>query len=368
MSSSSDLSVSDGSASEYGDEDDTGDDDDYDYVEEDDTGDDDDYDYVVAQVGADNADWDIKHDESLWREEAHLFWFNPFQTYFGFDIRDLTIEVTMTYQHLIQLAEMTLQLLTTWKKRSAAASQEDDKSKGPLHQGKVLVVGRDVDLAIALFNKGPKEQIKLRNYAVGCFFGLFGLGSDDTCLSLQEEVGEIVKFCKKCLLEILGECLPPNLPYLVQRSIFSHLQVNKGLYKLGEVAKQETSLIVERKHMEWLYGSLAYVYEFLKQAMFNSFILSYSDVSLSEHIRSGLSESFKVLAEFVDSSRLENGLETDSDDAIPGEGSAMEGIENSVEGNHTGPMLSIDSQLEVKLDHSGEVNMYEVKTCSELDD
>ena len=206
MSSSSDSSdLSDGSASEYGDEDDTGD-----------NGDHDDYDYVVAQAGADNPDWDIKYDKSLWREESHLFWFNPFKTYFGFDIRNYTIEVTMTYQHLLQLAEMTLQLLTTWKKRSAAAGQEDDKSKGSFSQGKELAVGRDVDLEFYFPSKGPKQRQKLRNYAVGCFFSIFGLGGGkEGCLSLEDEVGEIAKFVKKCLLEILEDCLPPNLPYLV---------------------------------------------------------------------------------------------------------------------------------------------------------
>ena len=84
------------------------------------------YDDVMEEAGYDA--WDIGDPEFDFDEERYLFEFDPFSEYF--DLKDPSDIVTMTYQSLVQMAEMTNQLIGAWKKRSSSAiTPDDDTSK-----------------------------------------------------------------------------------------------------------------------------------------------------------------------------------------------------------------------------------------------
>ena len=72
--------------------------------------------------------WEIEDPEFDFDEETYLFEFDPFSEYF--DLTDPSDIVTMTYQSLVQMADMTNQLIAAWKKRSSSVTTpEDERSK-----------------------------------------------------------------------------------------------------------------------------------------------------------------------------------------------------------------------------------------------
>eukprot|EP00092_Neocalanus_flemingeri_P006427 GFUD01006924.1.p1 GENE.GFUD01006924.1~~GFUD01006924.1.p1 ORF type:complete len:404 (+),score=100.31 GFUD01006924.1:94-1305(+) len=252
----------------------------------------DDFVNMIEEAGYDSSD--IEDKEFGFDEETRLFQFDPFAE-MVFD--------AVTYQSLVKLTEMTCQLLRAWKKRSSASLGEEQDvittQDDPLHFGYLGNLYQLMD---------PKERDELRTYSVKKLLQILG---NDEVSKLEEELNKMVKFLRKCLLNILESCLPRSLPYPVLSTILSHLQTAEGLHKVGVVTKLVSSKRIEEQYMHQLYLSLADVYEDLKAVMFNSEVntnMWRPQQSLVE-LKAILLARFSRLKEFVDSFINVSGLD-----------------------------------------------------------
>eukprot|EP00092_Neocalanus_flemingeri_P038051 GFUD01041420.1.p1 GENE.GFUD01041420.1~~GFUD01041420.1.p1 ORF type:complete len:335 (+),score=108.10 GFUD01041420.1:97-1101(+) len=245
------------------------------------------YDDVMEGAGYDV--WGILVDEFGFDEETYLFQFDPFKEYF---------DLKVTYQSLMELIEMTYQLLRAWKKRASNEQDVETTQDDPFHS-----------FGLNLYQLvDPKERDELKTYSVAKLLHIFG--SNEEVSKFEEEVNQMMKFLRKCFLDILARCLPSSLPYPVLSTIFSHLQAAKGLLNVGVVTKLECSKMMETEYMDKLYLSMADVYDYLKVVMFNVEPNTHStEPSLNEKKESVL-RSFKILSELVNKFRTEFGLDS----------------------------------------------------------
>jgi len=239
-------------------------------------------------------------------------------------------DLPITYQFLLELAEMTSQLIGAWKKRSAAAENIKEKYQ---FRFSPHVVG------VTLYQLDPQDRQKLRNNSVKCLKSIFG--DKEEILRFEAEIVKIVKFLKKTLLFLLESCLPSHLPhptalqstalpYPVLISILSHLLAVKGVAKLGLVTKEEESRWMERNNMDHLYHYLADVYDNIKNIMFRVQAMSDSMKSDWGLRKDELIRSFKHLAEIVNSSMSDTVLDVTEENVLEG-GMDMERSEIIVE-------------------------------------
>eukprot|EP00092_Neocalanus_flemingeri_P038055 GFUD01041424.1.p1 GENE.GFUD01041424.1~~GFUD01041424.1.p1 ORF type:complete len:365 (+),score=119.59 GFUD01041424.1:109-1203(+) len=227
-------------------------------------------------------------------QETYLFQFDPFVEYF--DLKDESDVVTMTYQSLMEVTEMTYQLLKVWKKRSSVEQDVKITQDEPFHGLNLYQLGN------------PKERDKLKTYSVVKLLGIFE--SNEEVSKFEEEVNQMRKFLRKCFLDILAQCLPSSMPYPVVNTILSHLQTVEGLHKVGVVTKLKCSKIMEEEYMGKLYLSMANVYDHLKVVMFNIEPNTHStEPSLTEG-KASLLARFSLLVEFVNSFNIESGLDS----------------------------------------------------------
>ena len=263
------------------------------------------YDDVMEEAGYDA--WDIEDEEFGFDEERYLFEFDPFVEYF--DLKDNLEELTMTYQSLLELAEMTCQLLSAWKKRKLIGGEHDVESNDdePFNS-----------FGLNLYQLDPTERDELRSYSINKLLRVFG--GEEEVLNFVEQVSQLVKFLKKCLLHILGGCLPPALPYPVLSSILSHLLAIEGLDKFGQVTKQESQKILEIECMDKLYLSLADVYDHLKVVMFNIEPNTHSTEPSLKKKNDILSQVLAELAEISGITSSQEILEVVCDDGANPEG------------------------------------------------
>eukprot|EP00092_Neocalanus_flemingeri_P021206 GFUD01022980.1.p1 GENE.GFUD01022980.1~~GFUD01022980.1.p1 ORF type:complete len:343 (+),score=115.28 GFUD01022980.1:102-1130(+) len=214
----------------------------------------------------------------------------------GYDAWDIGNEesdvVTMTYQSLMKLTEMTYQLLRAWKKR--ASNEQDGKTTqdDPFHS----------------FGLNPQERVELKTYSDAKLKQIFG--SNEEVSKFEEEVNQMRKFLRKCFLDILARCLPSALPYPVLSTILSHLQAAKGLHNVGLVTKLECSKMIEKEYMDKLYLSMANVYDHLKVVMFNIEPNTNSTEPTLIERKASLLAKFSLLVEFVNSFNIESGLDS----------------------------------------------------------
>eukprot|EP00092_Neocalanus_flemingeri_P091925 GFUD01116624.1.p1 GENE.GFUD01116624.1~~GFUD01116624.1.p1 ORF type:complete len:367 (+),score=118.87 GFUD01116624.1:90-1190(+) len=250
------------------------------------------YDDVMEGAGYDV--WGILVDEFGFDEETYLFQFDPFIEHF--DLKDESDVVTMTYQSLMEVTKMTHQLLRVWKKRSSVEQDVKVTPDEPFH-GLNLYQLQD-----------PRERDELKTYSVAKLLDIFG--SNEEVSKFEEEVNQMMKFLRKCFLDILARCLPSSLPYPVVNTILSHLQTVQGLRKVGVVTKLKCSKIMEEEYMDKLYLSMADVYDHLKVVMFNTEPNTHStEPSLTEG-KASLLARFSLLVEFVNSFNIEAGLDS----------------------------------------------------------
>eukprot|EP00092_Neocalanus_flemingeri_P039324 GFUD01042814.1.p1 GENE.GFUD01042814.1~~GFUD01042814.1.p1 ORF type:complete len:347 (+),score=114.83 GFUD01042814.1:175-1215(+) len=258
------------------------------------------YDEVMEEAGYDA--WDIGYEEFGFDEETFLFEFDPFVEYF--DMKDDSDVVTMTYQSLVKLTEMTCQLLRAWMKRSSASLGDEQDNKTTQDEP------FNWDFGLNLYQLDPKERDELKSYSVAKLVRIFG--SDEEVSKFEKTVNQMGKFLRKCLLDILGSCLPHSLPYPVLSTILSHLMAAKGLHKVGLVTKLKSSKMMEMEYMDKLYLSLADVYDHIKVVMFNIYIepnTHSTEPSLNEKKESVL-RRFKILSELVNKFRTEFDLDS----------------------------------------------------------
>jgi len=261
------------------------------------------YDDVMEEAGYDA--WGIFDDEFGFDEESFLFEFDPFLEYF--ELKDDCDVVTMTYQSLLQLAKMTSLLLSAWQKRSIAVEESNLEEARPEDDQPFQSIPGDW-FGLNLYHLESKEREELRAYSVDKVKRLFG--GEEEIVKCKEELANIVKILKKCLLDVLGHCFPLPLPYPVLSSILSHLLAVQGLDKLGMVNKEQEDKDMEMVCMDKLYLSLADVYDHLKVVMFNIEPNTHStDPSFSEK-KTNLSDRFKQLVDVVNTNSvgLEDGL------------------------------------------------------------
>eukprot|EP00092_Neocalanus_flemingeri_P039325 GFUD01042815.1.p1 GENE.GFUD01042815.1~~GFUD01042815.1.p1 ORF type:complete len:461 (+),score=141.27 GFUD01042815.1:89-1471(+) len=268
---------------------------------------------------------DICDVEIDYGEENYLFEFDPFVEYSNLKgdyvihhwsllgemaVHSYVLGYSMkpkTYQSLVELAEMTCQLLVAWKKRkSSSLGNEPD-------------VESEVDYPFYFYNSVAKL--------------LHIFGSEEAVLKFEEEVNQIAKFLRKCLQGILERCLPPCLSLLnpVMPILLTHLLEVKGLHKLGQVMKKKSTKKIEQEHMDTLYLILADIYDQLKGVMFIESNTCSRQPSLIEK-KASLLIRYKLLTELVKSSNPESGqysLEIETT-VVADSGSEMEIIEKTV--------------------------------------
>eukprot|EP00092_Neocalanus_flemingeri_P029677 GFUD01032224.1.p1 GENE.GFUD01032224.1~~GFUD01032224.1.p1 ORF type:complete len:377 (+),score=121.18 GFUD01032224.1:69-1199(+) len=259
------------------------------------------YDDVMEEAG--NDAWGILDPEFGFDEESYLFEFGPFTEYF--DLMDgsgvVTVDesgvVTMTYQSLMELTEMTYQLLRAWKKRSLNEQDVETTQDDPFHS-----------FGLNLYQLvDPKERDELKTYSVAKLLQIFG--SNEKVSKFEEEVNQMMKFLRKCFLDILARCLPYSPPYPVLSTILSHLQAAKGLHNVGLVTKLECSKMMEKEYMGKLYLGMASVYDHLKVVMFNIEPDTHNTELLLYNGKATLLARFTVLVELVNSFNIESGLD-----------------------------------------------------------
>eukprot|EP00092_Neocalanus_flemingeri_P020795 GFUD01022532.1.p1 GENE.GFUD01022532.1~~GFUD01022532.1.p1 ORF type:complete len:377 (+),score=118.08 GFUD01022532.1:118-1248(+) len=250
------------------------------------------YDDVMEEAGYDA--WGIEGEEFGVDEETYLFEFDPFVAY-DFDKVESDVG-TMTYQSLMKLTEMTHQLLRVWKKRSS-----DEQDVKTTHDDPFNSLGLNLYQLV-----DPKERAELKTYSVAKLLHIFG--SNEAVSKFEEEVNQMMKFLRKCFLDILARCLPSALPYPVLSTILSHLQAAKGLHNVGLVTKLECSKMMEKEYMGKLYLGMASVYDHLKVVMFN-IQLNTDSTELLLFYRNGLLARFSLLVELVNSFNIECGLD-----------------------------------------------------------
>jgi len=211
----------------------------------------------------------------------------------------------VTYQSLLELTEKTSQLLSFWKKWSPEALQDDIKLK----DYEQLQFSRLACIWMNSYRLNPRDRpefsLNFRIFLLGKFVTVFR-GVEEVS-SFEDEIGEIVKFLKKTLLDILGRSFALPLPYPVLISIFSHLIAVKGLGNLGLVTIKLRWIEVE--YMEMLHASLTGLCENLKGVMFNTELNTDNRKSSWSDKKASLSNSFKLLAQLVENASLENGRE-----------------------------------------------------------
>eukprot|EP00092_Neocalanus_flemingeri_P091921 GFUD01116620.1.p1 GENE.GFUD01116620.1~~GFUD01116620.1.p1 ORF type:complete len:365 (+),score=116.09 GFUD01116620.1:90-1184(+) len=243
------------------------------------------YDDVMEGAGYDV--WGILVDEFGFDEETYLFQFDPFKEYF---------DLKVTYQSLMELIEMTYQLLRAWKKRASNEQDVETTQDDPFHS-----------FGLNLYQLvDPNERNELKTYSVAKLLHIFG--SNEAVSKFEEEVNQMMKFLRKCFLDILARCLPSALPYPVLSTILSHLQAAKGLHNVGLVTKLECSKMMEKEYMGKLYLGMASVYDHLKVVMFN-IQLNTDSTELLLFYRNGLLARFSLLVELVNSFNIESGLD-----------------------------------------------------------
>eukprot|EP00092_Neocalanus_flemingeri_P092579 GFUD01117541.1.p1 GENE.GFUD01117541.1~~GFUD01117541.1.p1 ORF type:complete len:353 (+),score=106.33 GFUD01117541.1:112-1170(+) len=250
------------------------------------------YDDVMEEAGYDA--WGILNDE--FDEESYLFEFDPYMEYF--ELMDVDSEVvTMTYQSLMELTEMTYQLLRAWKKRSLNEQNVETTQDDPFHS-----------FGLNLYQLvDPEERDELKTYSVARLLHIFG--SNEEVSKFEEEVNQMRKFLRKCFLDILARCLPSALPYPVLSTILSHLKAAKGLHNVGVVTKPECSKMMEKEYMGKLYLGMASVYDHLKVVMFNIEPDTHNTELLLYNGKASLLARFSVLVELVNSFNIESGLD-----------------------------------------------------------
>eukprot|EP00092_Neocalanus_flemingeri_P091924 GFUD01116623.1.p1 GENE.GFUD01116623.1~~GFUD01116623.1.p1 ORF type:complete len:369 (+),score=124.72 GFUD01116623.1:88-1194(+) len=251
------------------------------------------YDDVMEEAGYDA--WGIEGEEFGVDEETYLFEFDPFVAY-DFDKVESDVG-TMTYQSLMKLTEMTHQLLRVWKKRSS-----DEQDVKTTHDDPFNSLGLNLYQLV-----DPKERAELKTYSVAKLLHIFG--SNEAVSKFEEEVNQMMKFLRKCFLDILARCLPSALPYPVLSTILSHLQAAKGLHNVGLVTKLECSKMMEKEYMGKLYLGMASVYDHLKVVMFNIEPDTHNTELLLYNGKASLLARFSVLVELVNSFNIESGLD-----------------------------------------------------------
>eukprot|EP00092_Neocalanus_flemingeri_P038054 GFUD01041423.1.p1 GENE.GFUD01041423.1~~GFUD01041423.1.p1 ORF type:complete len:339 (+),score=116.55 GFUD01041423.1:81-1097(+) len=213
----------------------------------------------------------------------------------GYDAWDIGNEesdvVTMTYQSLMKLTEMTYQLLRAWKKRASNEQDVETTQDDPFHS----------------FGLNPQERVELKTYSDAKLKQIFG--SNEEVSKFEEEVNQMMKFLRKCFLDILARCLPSSLPYPVLSTILSHLQAANGLHNVGVVTKPECSKMMEKEYMGKLYLGMASVYDHLKVVMFNIEPDTHNTELLLYNGKASLLARFSVLVELVNSFNIESGLD-----------------------------------------------------------
>ena len=124
------------------------------------------------------------------------------------------------------------------------------------------------------------------------------------------EVYQRIKYLRKVLLDILGSCLPPSMPYPVISTILLHLMATKGLASLGQVTKDDPSnKVVELDNMDKLYLAMADVFDHLKIIMFNIEPNTLATQPSLNKKKESLYERFQLLASIVIAAKLETGLD-----------------------------------------------------------
>eukprot|EP00092_Neocalanus_flemingeri_P029678 GFUD01032225.1.p1 GENE.GFUD01032225.1~~GFUD01032225.1.p1 ORF type:complete len:346 (+),score=101.71 GFUD01032225.1:116-1153(+) len=228
-------------------------------------------------------------------EETCLFYFDPFVAH---HLDKVESDVgTMTYQSLMKLTEMTHQLLRVWKKRSSDEQDVKTTQDEPFNS-----------FGLNLYQLvDPKERAELETYSVAKLLHIFG--SNEEVWKFEEEVNQMMKFFRKCFLDILARCLPSSLPYPVLSTILSHLQAAKGLHNVGLVTKLECSKMMEKEYMGKLYLGMASVYDHLKVVMFNIEPDTHNTELLLYNGKATLLARFSVLVELVNSFNIESGLD-----------------------------------------------------------
>ena len=184
------------------------------------------YDDVIEEAGYDA--WNIGDLEFGFDEERYLFELDPFSEYF--DLLNSS-QHSCTYQSLVQMAELTSQLIAAWKKRSSATVTPKNSSK---------FTDEVNHLRLNLYQLETKERDELRSFSVWKLLRIFG--GEEEVLHFDKKIEQILKFLKKLLMDILGRCLPTCLPYPVLSTIFSHLMASKGLESIGQVSIDDVSV------------------------------------------------------------------------------------------------------------------------------
>ena len=146
------------------------------------------------------------------------------------------------------------------------------------------------------------------------------LGGEEVVFQFGEKVQQIVKYLSKVLLDILGSCLPPFLPYPVISTTLSHLLDTKGLARLGQVSKDNSSnKVVELDYMDKLYLAMADVFDHLKIIVFNIEPNTLAIEPSFNEKNEVLFERFELLSSVVDAAKLErdfDGLEIAEDETV----------------------------------------------------
>ena len=191
-------------------------------------------------------------------EEKSIFDYDPSEEYFEcFDLKQGDNDVEITYEALYQLAEMIYKLLGAWERRIPFDLETQD-------QDPLLLLDDDY---LNLYQLEAEERSYLKAYSVWKLERLFG-GRDEV-LNVKQTAVAISSFTKRILMEILGNCLPHNLPYPVLNTIQDHLLLLpiKGAVKIIMVDGEELKE-VEREIMIQLYLAMARLYDDMKSVMF----------------------------------------------------------------------------------------------------
>jgi len=233
--------------------------------------------------------WEMEELEEFgYDNETYLYEFNPFVEYF--ELKNSQDVVVMTYQSLLELAEMISQLLHAWMERRLSRPENND-----MDPTKVFCN----PFGLSFYQMDYHERDACKNYSVEKLLRVFG--GDNEILIFKKEVDQIVKFLKTCLLHILESCFPFPLPYPVLSSILSKLLTEKGVLKIGYVLKQKAQVEVgvEADYMEKLYLKMADVYDHLKVIMFNIEPNTHSSEPPLREKNVSLIESYNCLNDIV---------------------------------------------------------------------
>ena len=166
----------------------------------------------------------------------------------------------MTYQTMLQMADLTGKLINVWKKREAAIRESETVEIGdfvPFH-----------GLKKNLYQLPPKSKEKLLKYSVEKLLNIFG--SEEAIKRFRNCIFQVEKFIKMCLYNILG-------------------------------SQQD----LERKCMEKLYFSLADIFTLLKVLMFNTDCQWHNGspiYTLAVQKKEGLLDRLQVLRELLERS------------------------------------------------------------------